>query len=186
MRRSTLVATAALIAALALAGLPAPAGSRSPSEARAVDLAAFTAVRLASTETPSTGAAGAAQASLRVAASLRQGVTFTEPGSERTGPTSRPSVTLPGSAGGSAWKTPLWSVTGTASFYDRGTTAMTTVPYGTTVRICGAGGCIERVIRDYGPAPSTGRLIDMYRPDFFRICSCGWWTGLQTVTVSVY
>ena len=44
MRRKTVVATAALIAALALAGLPGPAGSRSPSNAAVLAPAAFTSV----------------------------------------------------------------------------------------------------------------------------------------------
>ena len=185
MRRSTLVATAALIAAIALAGLPAPAGSRSPSAARVVDLAAFTAVKLATADAPATGAGGAAEASLRSAGFLADDATFTEPGSNRAGPASRVKVTLPAGTSGSAWKTPLYSITGTASFYDFGTTAMR-IARGTVVRICGATGCLERTIRDYGPEATTGRIIDMYRPDFFKICGCGWWTGLQTVTVSIY
>ncbi len=76
-------------------------------------------------------------------------------------------------------------MTGIASFYDFGTTAMRDVPRGTTIVICGAGGCIERVVTDYGPSKAGGRLIDMYRPDFFKICGCGWWSGTTTVTVRV-
>jgi len=52
--------------------------------------------------------------------------------------------------------------------------------------ICGAGGCIERIVNDYGPSKAGGRLIDMYRPDFFKICGCGWWSGTTEVTVRVY
>jgi hypothetical protein len=185
MRRSTLVATAALIAALALAGLPAPVGSRTPSEARALDQAAFTTVRLVTADAPATGAAGAADASLRSAGLLADDTVFTEPGSTRLGPTSRPSVTLPAGASGAVWKPPLYSITGYASFYDFGTTAMR-IPRGTVIRVCGSAGCLERTIRDYGPAADTGRIIDMYRPDFFKICGCGWWSGTTWVTVSVY
>ena len=185
MRRSSLVATAALIAALALAGLPAPAGSRSPSEARVVDLAAFTPVKLATADVPATGAEGAADASLRSAGFLTSDSPFAEPGQGHLGPVTRPQVTVPSLSVATAWKTPLYSVTGTASFYDFGTTAMR-IARGTVVRICGAAGCIERTIRDYGPIESGGRLIDMYRPDFFKICGCGWWSGLTTVTVSIY
>jgi hypothetical protein len=185
MRRITIVATAALIAALALAGIPAPVGSRSPSEARAVDQAAFTAVKLATIDASATGAAGAADASLRSAGTLALDSPFAEPGSNRTGPTSRPNVTLPASASGTTWKPPLYSVAGIASFYDAGYTAMR-MPYGTIVRICGSAGCLERKITDYGPTLAGGRLVDMYRPDFFRICGCGWWSGTTSVTVSVY
>ena len=54
------------------------------------------------------------------------------------------------------------------------------------VVICGDGGCIERVVNDYGPSKAGGRVIDMYRPDFFRICGCGWWSGTTQVTIRVY
>ena len=85
-----------------------------------------------------------------------------------------------------SWKPPRYSLTGAASFYDFGTTAMRDVPRGTTIVICGDGGCIERVVNDYGPSKAGGRLIDMYRPDFFAVCGCGWWSGTTTVTVRVY
>ena len=42
------------------------------------------------------------------------------------------------------------TLTGRATFYDNGTTAMR-LPRGTVVVICGNGGCIERVVNDYGP-----------------------------------
>ena len=185
MRRTTLVATAALIAALALAGVPAPAGSRSPSEARAVDQAAFTAVKLATIDAPATGAEGAGDASLRSAGTLSVDSPFAEPGVARVGPTSRPTVSQPSTSSGTAWKTPLYSVTGIASFYDAGYTAMR-LPYGTIIRVCGSNGCLERKITDYGPTLAGGRLIDMYRADFFTICGCAWWAGTTSVTVSVY
>jgi hypothetical protein len=28
--------------------------------------------------------------------------------------------------------------------------------------------------------------VDLYRPDFFAICGCGWYAGTTWVTVSVY
>ena len=77
------------------------------------------------------------------------------------------------------------TISGTASFYTFGTTAMR-IPRGTTVVICGKAGCLERIINDYGPAASTGRIVDMYKPDFFAICGCGWWSGLTQVTIKVY
>ena len=82
------------------------------------------------------------------------------------------------------WKTPRYKITGYASFYDNGTTAMR-MPRGTIVVICGAGGCVDRVVNDYGPVKQI-RVVDMYRPDFFAICGCGWWSGTTWVTVWIY
>ncbi len=75
-------------------------------------------------------------------------------------------------------------MTGGATFYDNGTTAMR-LPRGTFVVICGKGGCIERVVNDYGPQKPS-RVVDLYRPDFFQICGCPSWAGTTTVTVYVY
>ena len=83
------------------------------------------------------------------------------------------------------WKSAKYTLTGYASFYDHGTTAMR-IPRGTVIVICGDGGCIERVVTDYGPSKAGGRIIDMYRPDFFAICGCGWWSGTTEVTIRVY
>ena len=79
---------------------------------------------------------------------------------------------------------PRYVLTGVASFYDHGTTAMR-LPRGTTVIICGDGGCITRTVTDYGPQKPS-RIVDLYRPDFFKICGCGWWSGTTQVTVRVY
>jgi hypothetical protein len=92
---------------------------------------------------------------------------------------------LPEAGAASAWNHPRYVLTGEASFYDNGTTAMR-LPRGTVVVICGGGGCIERVVTDYGPSKAGGRILDMYRPDFFRICGCGWWSGTTQVTIKVY
>ena len=40
------------------------------------------------------------------------------------------------------------------------------LPRGTVVKICGKGGCIVRVVNDYGPQKKS-RVVDLYRPDFF-------------------
>ena len=45
------------------------------------------------------------------------------------------------------------------------------LPRGTVVKICGNGGCIVRVVNDYGPQKKS-RVVDLYRPDFFAICGC--------------
>lgn len=82
------------------------------------------------------------------------------------------------------WKTPQYKISGYATFYDNGTTAMR-LPRGTIVVVCGANGCVDRVVNDYGPVRKV-RVVDLYRPDFFRICGCGWWSGTTWVTVSVY
>ena len=78
-------------------------------------------------------------------------------------------------------------MTGYATFYANGTTAMR-LPRGTTVIVCGGGGCVERVdqrLRSGGEC-RTGRIVDLYTPDFFAICGCPWWSGTTKVTVSVY
>jgi 3D (Asp-Asp-Asp) domain-containing protein len=59
------------------------------------------------------------------------------------------------------------------------------LPRGTVVVICGDGGCIERVVNDYGPQKKT-RIVDLYRPDFFDVCGCEWFAGTTWVTVHVY
>ena len=99
-------------------------------------------------------------------------------------PTSRPRVTQPVAAAGEGWKAASQVLHGEATYYDNGTTAMR-LPRGTVVRICGAGGCIERVVNDYGPQKPS-RVVDLYRPDFFAICGCGSWSGVTEVTVYVY
>ena len=59
------------------------------------------------------------------------------------------------------------------------------LPRGTIVRICGTGGCIDRVVNDYGPQKKS-RVVDLYRPDFFAICGCPSCSGTTQVTVYVY
>jgi hypothetical protein len=189
MRPSRTVARAALTAALALAALPGLVGSRESSPTRPVDAAQFALVNLATPpeqQEPlllddSGLSAGALDEATSFTESFGDGVEV-EVASGRL--RAQPDV---GDAASSwSWKPPRFSLTGTASFYDFGTTAMRDVPRGTTIVICGAGGCIERVVNDYGPSKAGGRLIDMYRPDFFAICGCGWWSGTTTVTVRVY
>jgi hypothetical protein len=183
MRRRSVVAIAALIAAFALAGLPAPAGSTPPSTVREPAPAAFSRVTVpAATAAPAAGAveAGAASAGGRL-----DGTTaLTEPGAAPAVPTSRPRVAQPLAAAGEGWKRARDVLRGQATFYDNGTTAMR-LPRGTVVRICGDGGCIERVVNDYGPQKPS-RVVDLYRPDFFAICGCGSWSGVTDVTVYVY
>jgi len=86
------------------------------------------------------------------------------------------SASLPGKA--------KYTLSGGATFYDNGTTAMR-LPRGTVVKICGKGGCIVRVVNDYGPQKKS-RVVDLYRPDFFAICGCPSYAGTTQVTVYVY
>jgi hypothetical protein len=110
--------------------------------------------------------------------------TFSEAADAAPAPDGRPSVELPRVPAAWAWKPPRYTLSGYATFYDNGTTAMR-LPRGTVVVICAPGGCLERVVNDYGPQKEI-RVVDMYRPDFFAICGCGWWAGTVWVTVSVY
>ena len=181
MRRSSVVATAALMAAVALAGLPPPAGSRTPSVPRDLQAATLTSVIV-----PATAPALAARGStgvVPVQADLPAS-RFVEPGRAPRVPARRPRVAQPATDVASAWKAPRYTLSGQATFYDNGTTAMR-LPMGTVVRICGAGGCILRTVTDYGPQKPE-RIVDLYRPDFFRICGCASWSGVVQVTVSVY
>ena len=183
MRRKAVVAVAALIAAFALAGLASPVGSRSPSTPQGLGPAAFTTVTVPA-DLPDQDAAGLLDASLRSDGFLDPGASLVEPGRTPKIPTKRTRVDQPGAPSGEVWKPPLYTISGWATFYDNGTTAMR-MPRGTVVRICGDGGCIERTVNDYGPIKKV-RIVDLYRPDFFQICGCPWWSGEVWVTVSIY
>jgi hypothetical protein len=177
------VAASALIAAAALIGLPVPAGSTVPSPARALQATAFIQVPISTDATASVPAA-APDAALRAAGFLGASGQLVERGSAPAAPTARPSVAQPSVSAGKAWKPPLYKLTGWATFYDNGTTAMR-LPLGTVVRICGAGSCVLRTVTDWGPQKAT-RIVDLNRPDFFAICGCASWSGTTQVTVSVY
>src|SRR5207244_4540715 len=84
---------------------------------------------------------------------------------------SRPAAVQPDVTPGFSIKPPKYKLTGFATFYDAGYTAMR-LPRGTVIRVCGPGGCIDRVVSDYGPVAGTNRIIDLYRPDFLRVRGC--------------
>ena len=187
MRQPKRVVGAALTAALALGALPGIAGSAGPTAPTTIDPSAFQSVQvpaIASTEL----AVEPPDDALRAANAIDASTVLAEPGKEpaRKIPT-RPRADVPAPHGGSSLKPPRYRISGYATFYANGTTAMR-LPRGTTVIICGGGGCIERVINDYGPAANAGlgRIVDLYTPDFFAICGCPWWAGTTKVTVSVY
>jgi hypothetical protein len=168
--------------------MPGLVGSRESSPARPVDAAMFELVNLATPpeqqEPFLLDDSGLSAGALDAAERFAEGFDADSAGRIADGARAQPEI---GPATSSwSWNPPRYSLTGIASFYDYGTTAMRDVPRGTTIVICGAGGCIERIVNDYGPSKAGGRLIDMYRPDFFAICGCGWWSGTTTVTVRVY
>ncbi|MBA2381053.1 MAG: hypothetical protein H0V73_02995 [Chloroflexi bacterium] len=182
-----MVVGAALTAALALGALPGIAGSAGPAPASVIDPTTFQSVHVpASSATEKTVAP--LDGAFRAAGWIDSSTLLTEPGKEpkRVIP-HRPHVAVPAAHGGSAQKPPRYELSGYATFYGHGTTAMR-LPRGTTIIVCGAGGCLERVIGDYGPAANAGlgRIIDLYTPDFFDICGCPSWEGTTWVTVSVY
>ena len=184
MRRRSVVATVALIATFALVGLPVPTGSHAISVTRDLQPAAFTSVIIPA-DAPALSAWGNFYDASEPTTTATADQPYAEPGDAPAPPVARPRTDQPTTKAGESWKRPKQKVSGFASFYDNGTTAMR-LPRGTVVRICGDGGCIERTITDYGPTRRGGRLIDMYRPDFFKICGCGSWSGTTRVTVSIY
>lgn len=77
-------------------------------------------------------------------------------------------------------------LTGLASWYDNGTTAMR-LPRGTHIRICGARSCVTTVVRDWGPASYLSkRVVDMTPGDFVRVTGKSLGAGLAPVTVYIY
>jgi len=185
VRPSRTVAVAALTAALALGALPGLAGSREPSREQPMTAAAFRDVILAASgdrsidEIPAPDPAYASAGGLDAASAFRDA-----PTSAHAAPPERAAVALPRVSAAWDWRPPRYTLSGYATFYDNGTTAMR-LPRGTVVVVCGPGGCLERVVNDYGPQKEI-RVIDLYRPDFFAICGCGWWAGTVWVTVSIY
>jgi hypothetical protein len=174
-----------LIAALALVALPGLAGSRVPNPLEPLPASAFQPLSVPANSARSTISIGPLDAAHAAAGSLAEDATFIEPGAAPlTGPTARAKLNQPDPGAASLRKPARYTLTGTATFYDNGTTAMR-LPRGTIVIVCGNGGCVERVVNDYGPIKPS-RIVDLYRADFFDVCGCAWWSGTTSVTVSVY
>ena len=182
-RRNALAATA-LIVALGLVALPTIAGWR-PAIELPLDAAAFVESLRVATGGPS-GEADQLDPDRRSDGFVEDDAPFLEPAADRFVPI-RPDARPPAVAPGTVDRPPRTTLSGFASFYDRGSTAMR-LPRGTLVVICGEGGCIERTVTDYGPSKAAHpeRVADLYRADFFAICGCPSWSGTTWVTVKVY
>jgi hypothetical protein len=185
VRPRTLVAGAALTAALALVALPGLAGSQTRSPYRPVEAAAFQAISIDASDDGSSQTIGPLDDALRSADSLTTSSQLIEPGARALKPVVRPKTVQPAVSAAFSIKPPRYTLKGFASFYDNGTTAMR-LPRGTVIRICGPGGCVERVVNDYGPVAGTARIVDMYRPDFFAVCGCPSFSGTIAVSVGIY
>jgi len=186
VRPKTIVAGAVLTTAIALVAAPGFAGSRTPAPYEPVPAAAFQALK-SDASARSTASITRPDPAFNSAGRLTPDAVFTEPGTSGLAdvPVLERSVKQPDPAPSKVYKKAKYILKGKATFYENGTTAMR-LPRGTVVRVCGAAACIERVINDYGPVAGTNRIIDLYKPDFFKICGCGSWSGVTDVKVHVY
>ena len=173
-----------LTAALALVALPGQAGSRTPSPDRPIPAAALQTLRIDASEDQSSSTIGPSDAAYRSASALAADAPIVERPLDQVAVPGRAKVRLPSAQSDWAYKPPRYSLTGQATWYGNGTTAMR-LPYGTIVVICGGGGCVERTVTDWGPQ-KTSRVVDMAPSDFVRTCGCSLGTGIQNVTVRVY
>lgn len=174
-----------LIAALALVALPGLAGSRAPHLAEPAPVGARQPLPVTANDARSIRSIAGLDGAFRSEGVLDAGTPLIEPGeAPAAAPKPRAVVDQPDPGSGAVRKPPKQTLRGKATFYHHGTTAMR-LPRGTTVIICGAGGCVERVVNDYGPQ-STSRIADLYIDDFFKICGCPSWSGVTDVTVYVY
>ena len=175
----------ALSTTLALVALPGLAGSRAPSAVEPVPVSAFQPLLVPASEPRSTISIGGLDGGYLSAGYSHRGTTFVEPAAlPDADPPGRASVDQPDPGSTSVRKPARLTLHGEATFYHAGSTAMR-LPRGTTIVVCGDGGCLERVVDDYGPQKPS-RIIDLYMPDFFEICGCPSWSGVVDVTVYVY
>jgi hypothetical protein len=174
-----------LTAALALVALPGLAGSRITHPIEPIPAGAFQQIQDFANGQRSTVSIEALDAAHGSDGALTVDTAIVERGAApNPGPTRRAVIDQRDPNAASVRKPPRYTLTGYATFYDNGTTAMR-LPRGTVIIICGGGGCIERVVNDYGPQKPS-RIVDLYRPDFFAICGCPWFSGEVKVTVLVY
>jgi hypothetical protein len=185
MRLRTMVVGCALTATLALVALPGLAGSRAPRPIEPSPVGALQPLAVPADPSRSDSQVDGLDAAHIADGAVSADDSFIEPGHPpKTAKKHRASVDQPDGSSRSVRKPAKYTLKGTATFYDEGTTAMR-VPRGTTVIICGGAGCVERVINDYGPQ-STSRIADLDKQDFFKICGCPSYSGTTTVTIYVY
>jgi hypothetical protein len=175
-----------LTAALALVALPGLAGSQTPSPVEPVPAVALQALTINSGADPSPQVIGPLDPVYRSASYIQADETLVEPAAD-TVPAGRAKAQQAQPSAVSAWKPPRYEVSGYATWYNNGTTAMR-LPRGTTVVICGDGGCVERTVTDYGPIAGhiPVRVVDLTPGDFVATCGCALWKGTHFVTVKVY
>jgi hypothetical protein len=184
--RKTIVAGVVLTTALALVAAPGLAGSRTPAPYQPVPAAALQTLDI-DANAGSTASIPAFDRAYDSAGRLGQDVVYTIPGVAKQAVVAAPprAVKQAQPKPRAVARPAKYSLSGQATFYSNGTTAMR-LPRGTVIRVCGKGGCIQRVVTDYGPKAGTGRIIDLYKPDFFRICGCASWSGVTNVKIYVY
>ena len=171
-----MVVGTALTAALALVALPGLAGSKPPRPMDPVPVSAFQSLSVPANDARSVRPIVGLDAAFVSSEVLTADSPLIEPGvAPALGPVGRASLDQPDPATGKVRKPARTTLRGQATFYDNGT----------TVIICGKAGCIERIVNDYGPIKPS-RIVDLYRPDFFKICGCASWSGITNVTVYVY
>lgn len=94
-----------------------------------------------------------------------------------------------GTPGTTAPPAETWTRQGTASTYGPGWDGWTASPWprGTTIEVCGPGGCAVRTTNDYGPDQRIfpDRVVDLDVPTFEHVCGVSWRMGLCPVTVTV-
>jgi len=183
-RRETLAVLALLLAVLLLAAIwPSHAQSDVPAVSGVVPAGEFEPLRSAASGPPTAGY------TLGV---VSEPATGSSPGGAPQRPrTPSPSVrAVPSVAPVHRTQrilalAPAASVTGIASTYGPGFDGYLALPAGPGihVRICGAGGCIDRVSNDAGPVPSLHRVADLSVADFERVCGVPWTRGLCRVSV---
>ncbi len=184
MRARRLATVVIVTTATALIALPAITGAARPGDRSVPELLDLRLVTGASGIAQATRSAPQADPSFISAGHLDPTAPFVEAGEVPLPPLARPSIAAPAPKAGSEWKPGRYTLTGIATFYDNGTTAMR-LPRGTVIRVCGPSGCLVRTVNDYGPF-GKGRIIDLQRADFFAICGCPSWSGTTSVTVHVY
>jgi len=184
--RKTIVAGVVLTTALALVAAPGFAGSRTPAPYQPVPAAALQTLDI-DANAGSTASIASFDRAYDSAGRLGEDLVVAIPGVAREAAVIAPprSVKQPQPKPRAVARPAKYVLSGQATFYDNGTTAMR-LPRGTVIRVCGKGGCIQRVVNDYGPKAGTGRIIDLYRPDFFKVCGCASWSGVTNVKVYVY